>query len=180
MLRVFRGALITLQPNAKLNTTRYDTLLAVIEFFTLKHINGKIALKKKDRSCVIQMKKSISTLKAPKAIGPYSQAVVSDSVIYLSGQLGINPETGDLLDGVVAQTEQAMKNAGAILQEVELDYDAVVKTTIFLQDLADFPLVNECYQSFFKGDFPARSCFQVAGLPKGGLVEIELVAQMKK
>ena len=118
----------------------------------------------------------IHTNSAPQAIGPYSQAVKVEDVVYTSGQLGIDPTTGALPEGIEAQTHGAMRNLGAILRAAGLDYASIVKTTIFLKDLKDFGAVNASYESYFTGDYPARSCVQVAAQPKGGLVEIECVA----
>ena len=118
----------------------------------------------------------IHTNSAPQAIGPYSQAVKVEDVVYTSGQLGIDPTTGALPEGIEAQTHGAMRNLGAILRAAGLDYASIVKTTIFLKDLKDFGAVNAIYESYFTGDYPARSCVQVAALPKSGLVEIECVA----
>ena len=122
------------------------------------------------------MKQVIHTPKAPQAIGPYSQAVASGELLYTSGQLGIDVETGKLAEGVQAQAHCAMKNLGQILAAHGLAYDKILKATIFLKDLADFATVNQVYASYFEGDYPARSCVQVAALPLGGLVEIEAVA----
>lgn len=122
------------------------------------------------------MKTIIHTASAPAAIGPYSQAVETDSMVFTSGQLGIIPATGELAQGVEAQTEWALKNIGAILAQAGLSYSNVIKTTVFVADLADFAKVNAVYQTFFDGTYPARSCVQVAALPKGGLVEIECIA----
>ena len=118
----------------------------------------------------------LHTQNAPAAIGPYSQAVCTLGALYTSGQLGIDPKTGELPSGVEAQAEQSMKNLGAILKEAGLDYASIVKTTVFVTDLKNFATVNAVYQRFFDGDYPARSCVQVAALPKGGLVEIECIA----
>ena len=118
----------------------------------------------------------ISTQEAPGAIGPYSQAVQTSSLLFTSGQLGLDVQTGKLAEGVEAQTHAAMRNAGVILKAVGLDYANIIKTTIFVKDLADFQAVNGVYASYFFGDYPARSCVQVAALPLGGLVEIECVA----
>lgn len=118
----------------------------------------------------------LHTQSAPAAIGPYSQAVLAGGLVFTSGQLGIDPQTGELKQGVEAQAEQAMRSLGAILFEAGLDYSAILKTTVFVTDLKDFATVNAVYQRFFDGDYPARSCVQVAALPKGGLVEIECVA----
>ena len=118
----------------------------------------------------------VSTPNAPAALGPYSQAVDTGSTVYCSGQLGLDPATGNLADGVQAQTHQALKNLQAVLNEAGLSLDNVVKTTVFVQDLADFGTVNEIYGTYFHGGFPARSCVQIAALPKNALVEIEAVA----
>lgn len=121
-------------------------------------------------------KQIIHTDKAPGAIGPYSQATRVGGTVFTSGQLGLDPATGKLREGVRAQAEQAMRNLGEILAAAGLGYGDIVKTVIFVADLADFKTVNEVYASFFTGDYPARSCVQVAALPMGGLVEIECVA----
>ena len=122
------------------------------------------------------MKTILNTSAAPKAIGPYSQAVGTEALLYTSGQLGIDPATGKLVDGVEAQAQQAMRNLGAILEARGLSYANIIKTTIFLASMADFAAVNAVYAGYFSGDFPARSCVQVAALPLGGLVEIECIA----
>lgn len=119
--------------------------------------------------------KAISTEKAPAAIGPYSQAIAVGDFLYLSGQLGVNPETGNLEEGVEAQAERAISNMKAILAQAGTDISHVVKTTVFLKSMADFAAVNAIYAAHFKQPYPARSCVQVAELPKGGLVEIEAV-----
>ena len=118
----------------------------------------------------------VSTPNAPAALGPYSQAVDTGSTVYCSGQLGLDPATGNLADGVQAQTHQALKYLQAVLSEAGLSLDNVVKTTVFVQDLADFGTVNEIYGTYFHGGFPARSCVQIAALPKNALVEIECIA----
>ncbi|HIS42497.1 MAG TPA: RidA family protein [Candidatus Limiplasma pullicola] len=118
----------------------------------------------------------VHTSSAPAAIGPYSQAVGTGRLLFTSGQLGMDSATGELACGVEAQTEQAMRNLGAILQEAGLSYADIVKTTVFVVDLGDFATVNAVYQRFFEAEPPARSCVQVAALPKGGLVEIECIA----
>jgi 2-iminobutanoate/2-iminopropanoate deaminase len=122
-------------------------------------------------------KRCVSTVRAPSAIGPYSQAVRSNGFIFLSGQLGLDPETGSLADGIAAQAERALDNIQAILEDQGLTMADIVKTTIFLTNMADFQAVNEIYASSFTGDFPARSTVQVSSLPKGGLVEIEAIAK---
>lgn len=121
-------------------------------------------------------KEILHTDNAPRAIGPYSQAVKAQGFLYASGQLGIDPATGKLCEGVEAQAHQAMKNLGAILKEAGLDYSAILKTTVFVTNLKDFAAVNAVYESYFEGAFPARSCVQVVALPLGGQVEIECVA----
>lgn len=121
-------------------------------------------------------KKVVFTSEAPAAIGPYSQAIAVGNTLYTSGQLGIDPHTGELCSGVEAQARQALMNLGAILQSYSMNYAHIVKTTVFLTDLKDFAAVNAIYQTFFPDSPPARSCIQVSALPKGGLVEIECVA----
>jgi 2-iminobutanoate/2-iminopropanoate deaminase len=122
-------------------------------------------------------KACVSTVRAPAAIGPYSQAVRSGGFLFLSGQLGMDPETGALAEGFKAQAERALDNVAAILEDSGLTMADIVKTTIFLADLADFQALNEIYASCFTGDYPARSAVQVAALPRGALIEIEAVAQ---
>ncbi|MBO4350005.1 MAG: RidA family protein [Proteobacteria bacterium] len=118
----------------------------------------------------------VSTELAPKAIGPYSQAVRVGNLVFLSGQLGADPHTGDLREGIVAQTQQSLDNIGAILTSLGLNYSHVVKTTVFVKDLDDFATVNEVYGTIFKDAAPARSCVEVSRLPKRALVEIECIA----
>ena len=119
----------------------------------------------------------IHTEQAPAAIGPYSQAVRAGDMLFTSGQLGLNPETGVLAEGVRAQADQALKNLGAILHEAGLDYKDVIKTVVFIKNMADFKTVNEVYAQYFTANYPARSCVEVAALPMGGLVEVECVAR---
>lgn len=121
-------------------------------------------------------RKTVYTPNAPAAIGPYSQAIAVGNVLYTSGQLGIDPKPGELCSGVEAQTRQSLLNLSAILQTNGMRLANIVKTTVFVTDLNDFAAVNAVYQTFFTGDCPARSCVQVAALPKGGLVEIECIA----
>lgn len=124
------------------------------------------------------MKTVISTPNAPGAIGPYSQAIKVGELLFLSGQLGIDPKTGEITGDVAAQTKQALTNAKAILEAAGSTMDKVVKTTVFLSDIGNFAAMNEVYGTFFTaGSYPARSAFEVAALPKGALVEIELVAE---
>jgi len=120
-------------------------------------------------------KSVVATASAPAAIGPYSQAIKTGALVFCSGQLGIDPASGELAVGVKAQAERSLLNLKAVAEAAGATLDSVVKTTIFLKDVADFAVVNEVYGSFFKGDKPARSTIAVAGLPKGGLVEIEAV-----
>ena len=119
--------------------------------------------------------KAVSTVNAPAAIGPYSQAIAAGDFVYLSGQLGVDPATGNLENGVEAQAERAIANMKAILAEAGLGISRVIKTTVFLKDMGDFAAVNAIYAKHFQQPYPARSCVQVAELPKGGLVEIEAV-----
>ena len=123
---------------------------------------------------------AIATALAPAAIGPYSQAVVVDGLLFCSGQLGLDPETGELVEGVEAQAERALRNLAAVLDAAGVAWADVVKTTIFLADMGDFAAVNAVYARFMPDPPPARSTIQVAALPKGGLVEIEAVARRAK
>ena len=122
------------------------------------------------------MKQVIATTNAPAAIGPYSQAIQAGNILFASGQLGINPITGEFAEGVKKQTLQVFKNIKAILAEVGFEIGDVVKTTVFLANMDDFAAMNEVYASQFEGAFPARSAVAVKTLPKNGLVEIEVVA----
>ena len=122
-------------------------------------------------------REAIKTGDAPAAIGPYSQAIAIDGLIFCSGQLGLDPATGSLLDGVEAQAERAMLNLRAVLDAAGVTFEDVVKTTIFLSDIDDFAVVNAVYGRFMPDPPPARSTVQVAALPKGGRVEIELIAR---
>lgn len=124
------------------------------------------------------MQKKINTEKAPGAIGPYSQAVEIDQLVYTSGQLGIDPATGELAHGVEAQTRQSLENVKAILAEAGLGMESIIKTLVFVQSMGDFAAVNKIYAEYIHGDvLPARSCVEVGALPKGGLVEIEVIAK---
>jgi 2-iminobutanoate/2-iminopropanoate deaminase len=122
------------------------------------------------------MKKPISTDQAPVAIGPYSQAVEAGDFIYTSGQLGLNPITGEFGADVQEQTRLSLSNVKAILEAAGTSMDKVVKTTVFLKDMNDFVPVNEVYSTFFEQPYPARSAVEVARLPKDALVEIEVIA----
>lgn len=123
-------------------------------------------------------KKVISTEAAPKAIGAYSQAIEIDGFVFTSGQLPINPNTGEMpQDDPAAQAKQSMENVKNILKAAGMDLSNVVKTVIFIADMNHFGKINEVYQGYFEGNYPARSCVQVARLPKDALVEIEVIAK---
>jgi 2-iminobutanoate/2-iminopropanoate deaminase len=122
------------------------------------------------------MKKIIATNNAPAAIGPYSQAVELNGTLFISGQIPVNPATGEMPQGIEAQTRQVLKNIGAILEADGLTYNDVVKTTVMIANMADFAAMNAVYAEFFTQDKPARVCFQAAALPKNALVEIEAIA----
>ena len=118
----------------------------------------------------------IHTEKAPAAVGPYSQAIKAGNLLITSGQLGLVPETGALPEGIEAQTEQSLRNVDAILEAAGYAKTDVVKTTVFIKDMNDFAAVNKIYAAYFGDHKPARSCVEVARLPKDGLVEIEVTA----
>ena len=122
------------------------------------------------------MKKAIATTKAPGAIGPYSQAIEANGMVFISGQLPINPETGLMPETVSEQTEQSMKNLQAILEAAGCTFDNVVKSTCYLADMSYFGEMNIVYAKYFSGDCPARAAFAVKELPKKALVEIEMIA----
>lgn len=122
------------------------------------------------------MKKAIQTDKAPAAIGPYSQAIEVNGMLYTSGVIPVNPATGEIPDGVQAQAEQALKNLMNLLEAGQTTMEKVVKTTVFIKEMNDFAKINEVYAKYFTGTFPARSCVEVARLPKDVLLEIEAVA----
>lgn len=123
------------------------------------------------------MKKIINSPKAPKAIGPYSQAVEANGTLYISGQIPVDVNTGKFVEGgIKEQTEQVLKNVGYILEAAGYTYDNVVKTTCLLSDIADFAAMNEVYAQFYKTECPARAAFAVKSLPMGALVEIETIA----
>jgi 2-iminobutanoate/2-iminopropanoate deaminase len=122
------------------------------------------------------MKKTIASPKAPVAVGPYSQAVELNGTLFISGQLPLDPETGAMPEGIEAQTRRSLDNIGYILEEAGLGYGDIVKTTVLLDDIADFGAMNAVYAEYFKGDKPARVCYEVAALPKGAKVEIEAIA----
>lgn len=122
------------------------------------------------------MKTVVFTDGAPKAIGPYSQAIKANGFLFISGQLPVNPANGDVPEDIEAQTRQSLENLRAILQAEKLNFTDVVKTTVFLKDMNDFAAMNSVYATYFTDEAPARACVQVAKLPKDVMVEIELVA----
>ena len=122
-------------------------------------------------------RQAVSTSSAPAAIGPYSQAIVADGTVYCAGQIGLDPATGELAEGLEAQAERALRNLTAVLDAAGATLADVVKTTIFLADMGDFAAVNAIYGTFMPDPPPARSTVAVAGLPKGALVEIEAIAR---
>lgn len=121
-------------------------------------------------------RETISAKNTPAAVGPYVHAVLAGDMLFTSGQLGLDPVTGALPEGVEAQADQAIKNLRAVIEEAGMTLQNVVKTTVFLADINDFAAVNEIYARYFTGEVPARSCVQAAALPKGGLFEIEAIA----
>lgn len=123
------------------------------------------------------MKVKIESGNAPKAIGPYSQAVLVDDTLYVSGNIPVNPATVDVADGIVNQSKQVFENMKAVLNEAGMGFENVVKTTAFLTDLSNFATFNEIYASYFVAPYPARSCVEVSKLPKNVLVEVECIAK---
>jgi 2-iminobutanoate/2-iminopropanoate deaminase len=122
-------------------------------------------------------KRAVATPAAPAAIGPYSQAVVAGSLVFLSGQIPLDPERGKIVEGSIEdETRQVLKNLAAVLAAEGLTLDAILRTTVFLTDLEDFPRVNQTYAEFFTEPFPARATVQVAALPRGARVEIDAIA----
>lgn len=122
--------------------------------------------------------KEIKTSRAPAALGPYSQAVITGGLVYTSGQIGIDPATGAVAEGVEAQAHQVCKNLAALLEDAGSSIDRAVKTTVFIKNMDDFAAVNAVYAQYFTEPYPARSCVEVARLPKDLLVEIEVVAEL--
>ncbi|WP_078593426.1 RidA family protein [Evansella clarkii] len=122
-------------------------------------------------------KEEVSTNQAPGAIGPYSQAVISGDFVYCSGQIGLNPESGEMAEGLEAQAEQVFANVRAVLQAAGCTMDDVIKTTVFMKDMNDFAKVNELYGKQFQEPYPARSAVEAARLPKDALVEVEVIAR---
>lgn len=125
------------------------------------------------------MRKEIFTENAPAAIGPYSQAIQVGDFIFASGQIGVDPKTGEAVEGIEAQTHQVMKNIQAVLAEVDADFSDVVKFTIFLDSMGDFATVNELYGSYLEKPYPARSTVEVSRLPKDLLIEMEVIIYKK-
>lgn len=122
------------------------------------------------------MKKVIRTTQAPSAIGPYSQAILAENTLYISGQIPVNPQTLEQYEEIKMATHQVMKNLQALLHSAEMDFCDVVKASIFLKDMNDFEIMNEVYSSYFTDDFPARETVQVSVLPKNARVEISMIA----
>lgn len=122
--------------------------------------------------------KSIYTDKAPKVVGPYSQAIATEQFIFCAGQIGIDPQTGELVEGIENQVKQAMSNLQEVLKAAGSDFSHVVKTTLFLKNMSDYVKVNELYGGYFSDIKPARSAVEVASLPKGALFEIEAIASL--
>ena len=122
--------------------------------------------------------KTVATKNAPAAIGPYSQAQIVNGLVYTSGQIGIDPATATLVEGLKAQANQVFKNLSELLKAAGSDMSKVIKTTVFIKDMNDFGKVNEIYAKYFTEPFPARSCVEVARLPKDALVECEVIAEL--
>ena len=123
------------------------------------------------------MKKAIATDKAPAAIGPYSQAIEVGNLIFTSGVIPVVPESGEIPQGAQAQADQALRNLSALLEASGTDMERVIKTTVFIKNMDDFGKINEIYAGYFTGVFPARSCVEVARLPKDVLIEVEAIAE---
>lgn len=123
------------------------------------------------------MKKIISTDKAPAAIGPYSQAIEVNGMVFTSGVIPVDPATGIIPEGIEAQARQAIGNLAALLEAAGTGTEKVIKTTVFIKEMDDFALVNRIYAEYFTGDYPARSCVEVSRLPKDVLIEIEAIAE---
>lgn len=122
--------------------------------------------------------KEIVTDKAPKAIGPYSQAVVLGNMVFTSGQIPVNPQTGEIPDGVDAQARQVFENIKNLLEASGTSIGNVVKTTVFIQNMEDFAVINKIYEEYFTPPYPARSCVEASKLPKGVLIEVEAIAEI--
>ncbi len=124
--------------------------------------------------------KIIYSNRAPEPLGPYSQGIQAGNFIFCSGQIGLDPKTGALVEGIEAQTKQSLSNLAEILKAANSGMENVVKTTIYLKDIADFPKVNELYGEVFKNSKPARTTMEVSNLPKGALIEIDAIAELNK
>ena len=122
--------------------------------------------------------KTVVTEKAPAAIGPYSQAQIAGNLVFTSGQIGIDPETGLMQEGLEAQANQVFKNLSAVLEAAGSGMNKVIRTCVFIKDMNDFAKINEIYAKYFSAPFPARSCVEVARLPKDALIECELIAEI--
>ncbi len=122
--------------------------------------------------------KTVATKNAPAAIGPYSQAQIVNGLVYTSGQIGIDPAAGTLVEGLEAQANQVFKNLSELLKAAGSDMSKVIKTTVFIKDMNDFGKVNEIYAKYFTEPFPARSCVEIARLPKDALLECEVIAEL--
>lgn len=125
------------------------------------------------------MRKEIKTSKAPEALGPYSQAILNDGLLFISGQIGINPETGEVRKGVEAQAHQIFNNLKAICEEANIDINNTIKTTVLLANINDYATVNKIYSEYFTEPYPARAAYEVCRLPKGVKLEIEMIVAQK-
>lgn len=121
--------------------------------------------------------KVIKTTNAPGAVGPYSQAIEIDNLVFASGQIALDPATGEMAEGIEAQAHQALKNAQAVINASGAKWENVIKTTVFITNIDDFAKVNKIYATYFTQPYPARSCVEVSKLPKGALIEIEVIAK---
>ena len=121
--------------------------------------------------------KVTQTADAPAAVGPYSQAIELDNLVFASGQIALDPKTGEMAQGIEAQAHQALKNAQAVIAASGASWENVIKTTVFITNIDDFGKVNEIYATYFKQPYPARSCVEVSRLPKGALIEVEVIAK---
>ena len=122
--------------------------------------------------------KQVETLNAPEAIGPYSQAIIVNNMVYTSGQIPVNPATGNIPEGIEAQAKQVFENIKNLLEASGTSINNAVKTTVFIKNMQDFPVVNGVYGEYFTRPYPARSCVEVSALPKGVLIEVEVIAQL--
>lgn len=122
--------------------------------------------------------KEVRTSKAPEAIGPYSQAIIVNNMVYTSGQIPVNPATGNIPEGIEAQAKQVFENIKNLLEASGTSINNAVKTTVFIKNMQDFPVVNGVYAEYFTRPYPARSCVEVSALPKGVLIEVEVIAQL--